>query len=314
MLELSSQARTLAGVLLLTLVAVEFGWYLTKIARGQVPMTDFQRSFARAGHGHAGMLVTLGLVCVVLADATDLDGFALTVARGGVPLAAILMPAGFFFSSMGREVTRANRMIWLVWLGAVSLAGRCRHPRRRPAHGVTPGAAWEDDRDRRRRAPPTMSRVRFEQAKSLLDAFEREGVRYVLIGSMAMAAQGVVRATQDIDFFVAPEPGNVERVKRALRSVFHDESIDEIDSADLAGPYPVIRYGPPDSQLAIDLVGRLGDAFAFDDIEAQLIDIDGTAVPVATPRMLYRMKRDTVRPQDRADAEILRERFDLEVD
>lgn len=123
MLELSSSSRTLAGVLLLTIVAIEFGgWYLTKIARGGVPATEFQRSFARAGHGHAGMLVTLGLVCAILADATDLDGFALTVARGGVPLAAILMPAGFFFSSMGHEVTRPNRLIWLVWLGAISLA------------------------------------------------------------------------------------------------------------------------------------------------------------------------------------------------
>lgn len=156
--------------------------------------------------------------------------------------------------------------------------------------------------------------MRFEQAKSLLDAFEREGVRYVLIGSMAMAAQGIVRATQDIDFFVAPDPANVDRVKQALRSVFDDDSIDEIGRDDLAGRYPVIRYGPPDSQLVIDLVGRLGDAFAFDDVEAQVMDIDGTAVPVATPRMLYIMKRDTVRPQDRADAEVLRERFGLDMD
>jgi len=71
---------------------------------------------------------------------------------------------------------------------------------------------------------------------------------------------------------------------------------------------------PPDGELVIDLVGRLGDAFAFEDVEAELIDVDGTAVPVATPRMLFRMKRDTIRPQDRADAEMLRERFSLDVD
>jgi hypothetical protein len=38
------------------------------------------------------------------------------------------------------------------------------------------------------------------------------------------------------------------------------------------------------------------------------------AVSVATPRMLYRMKKDTVRPQDRADAERIRESFDLRED
>jgi len=32
---------------------------------------------------------------------------------------------------------------------------------------------------------------------------------------------------------------------------------------------------------------------------------------VATPRMLFRMKKDTVRPQDRLDAEALRQAFEL---
>jgi hypothetical protein len=31
-----------------------------------------------------------------------------------------------------------------------------------------------------------------------------------------------------------------------------------------------------------------------------------------TPRMLYSMKRDTVRPKDRADAAAIRQRFDLD--
>jgi hypothetical protein len=33
---------------------------------------------------------------------------------------------------------------------------------------------------------------------------------------------------------------------------------------------------------------------------------------MATPRMLYRTKRDTVRPQDRLDAQVLEERFGIE--
>ena len=40
--------------------------------------------------------------------------------------------------------------------------------------------------------------------------------------------------------------------------------------------------------------------------------LGGVPVRVATPRMLYRMKRDTVRPQDRLDAEQLRREFKLE--
>ncbi len=153
--------------------------------------------------------------------------------------------------------------------------------------------------------------MQFEQVRAVLAAFEREQVRYVLIGSMALAAQGLVRATRDIDFFVAPDGDNVERLKRALHAVFDDDSIRQIDAEDLAGPYPVIAYGPPGSDFTIDLVARLGDAFEYDDIEAEELVVAGVRVRVATAGMLYAMKKDTVRPQDRADAANLRERFGL---
>lgn len=153
--------------------------------------------------------------------------------------------------------------------------------------------------------------MRFEEALALLAAFEREEVRYVLIGSMAMAAQGIIRATRDVDFFVSPDPANVDAIKRALHAVFDDAAIDEITADDLSGPYPVTRYGPPAGDFMIDLVSRLGEAFAFDEIESEELLVEGVRVRVATPRMLYRMKRATVRPQDRVDAENLRTMFDL---
>ncbi|GLZ41237.1 hypothetical protein [Actinokineospora sp. NBRC 105648] len=121
---LSDASRVLAGTVLLSIVGIEFGgWYLMRLARGQAPATPFQQRFARAGHAHAGVLVTLGLVCLVLADGAALTGALGWLARLGVPLAAALIPAGFFFSSMGRgEVVRPNRLIGLVWAGAVALA------------------------------------------------------------------------------------------------------------------------------------------------------------------------------------------------
>ncbi|QUQ72483.1 hypothetical protein [Kutzneria sp. CA-103260] len=122
-LELTAASRYIAGVALLTIVGIEFGgWFMTQIVRGAVPMTDFQKAFARAGHAHAGVLVTLSLVTLVLADAAGLDGVWGWVARLGVPASAALISAGFFFSSMGRgEITKPNRLIWLVWLGALAL-------------------------------------------------------------------------------------------------------------------------------------------------------------------------------------------------
>lgn len=156
--------------------------------------------------------------------------------------------------------------------------------------------------------------MELEQALKILAAFDREGVEYVLVGSMGMAVLGVIRATRDIDVFVAPDEANVARLRRALASVFDDPSIDEITSADLAGDYPAIQYAPPSGDFSIDLLARLGERFRFEEIEWQEVVVNGIRVRVATPRMLYRMKKDTVRPQDKLDASVLRNRFDLEDD
>ena len=91
---------------------------------GGVPATDFQKSFFRAGHGHAGILIVFGLVCLVLSEATALTGFAHWLASVGVLFSAIVLPAGFFFSAMGSGRTRPNRAIVLVWAGgALLIAG-----------------------------------------------------------------------------------------------------------------------------------------------------------------------------------------------
>lgn len=152
-----------------------------------------------------------------------------------------------------------------------------------------------------------------EEAKRILAAFEREGVEYVLIGSMAMAAQGLIRATRDLDFFVSPTEANVGRLRRALKALYDDDpNVDQITASDLAGDYPAIEYVPPAGDYSIDLLSRLGEAFRYDTIDGEDIVLDGIRIRVATPRMLYRMKKDTVRPQDHLDAETLRRQFGLE--
>lgn len=120
---LSAESRTLAGVLLLALVTVETGGlYLLRLVRGRAEATPFQLSFARAGHAHAGVLLILALVCQLLADATALTGWPDWLARSGVAVAALLMPAGFFLSSLGRGRSRPNALVGLVFAGALVLA------------------------------------------------------------------------------------------------------------------------------------------------------------------------------------------------
>ncbi|MFE5293480.1 hypothetical protein ACFQ8T_15010 [Isoptericola sp. NPDC056618] len=123
MLELTDAARITAGVVLLTVVGIESGgWFLVKVVTGRAPATPFQTSFFRAGHAHAGVLVILGLLCVVLAEATDLAGGWRWLAATGVLVAAILLPAGFFLSAAGAGRTSPNRAVLLLPAGAAVLA------------------------------------------------------------------------------------------------------------------------------------------------------------------------------------------------
>lgn len=150
--------------------------------------------------------------------------------------------------------------------------------------------------------------------KRLVAALEAAGVRYAIFGAVALNLHGIARSTEDVDLFVAPEALNIDRLKHALRSVVDDPAIDDITAADLLGEYPAIQYVPPDGAFHLDILTRLGEAFAFSDLEIERVPLDELTVSVVTPRTLYRMKRDTIRLKDRADAEMLRRRFDVEPD
>jgi hypothetical protein len=154
--------------------------------------------------------------------------------------------------------------------------------------------------------------VDFDLAKQVLAAFEREGVRYAIFGAAALNLHGLARFTEDLDIFLEPTADNVARLRQALSSVFDDTSIQEITAEDLLGDYPAVQYVPPTGMFHLDLLTRLGEAFTFADLEVVRMPFEELTVSVVSPRTLYRMKRDTVRPKDQADAALLKEHFDVE--
>lgn len=161
----------------------------------------------------------------------------------------------------------------------------------------------------------SMNGVDRDEMLRALRAFESEGLEYVLVGATAMGFQGLIRATEDVDLFVRATPENIERLRRALRTAYAgDPNIDEIRDVDLLGDYPAVRCYPPSGDLFFDIMTRLGEAASFDAVESEMKEIEGVCVCVATPAALYRLKRDTVRPLDRRDAQALRQRFNLKED
>jgi len=133
-------------------------------------------------------------------------------------------------------------------------------------------------------------------------------VEYAVFGAVALGLHGLARATAGLDLFIRSDAVNVERLKAALRKIFEDPNIDDISADDLCGDYPAVRYMPPDG-FGLDILTRLGDAFRYEDLDIEERDYDGVPVKVVTPRTLWRLKKDTSRPADRFDAEVLAERF-----
>jgi hypothetical protein len=152
-----------------------------------------------------------------------------------------------------------------------------------------------------------------DEIMRVLRAFESRALEYVLIGTAAMGSHGLVRATEGLDLLIRATPENIERLREAFRSVYlEDSNISDISAADLLGDYPVVRYYPPSGDVYFDIITRLGEGASFETVESEIKEVDGTSVSVATATALYRLKKGTVRLQDRADAAALRERFNLE--
>ncbi len=116
----------MSGIILITVPTIQYGGYflLTSLMNKRSRYTDnpLRQNFFRAGHAHAGVIVILSLICQILADSAALPISLLWFVRIGVPLAAIFISAGFFFSVLPPATTQPSRAVSLIYVGAVVLA------------------------------------------------------------------------------------------------------------------------------------------------------------------------------------------------
>lgn len=123
-MQLSRESKIICGILLITVPTIMYGGVtllglLTEgvagLNAGTMELTETQRALWRAGHAHAGVLVVLSLILQPLVDQTAFSPPTKWLARLGAPIAAILLPAGFF----GLAFIAAFK--WLMYVGVVSL-------------------------------------------------------------------------------------------------------------------------------------------------------------------------------------------------
>lgn len=121
---MTRESRRLAGILLIVLPTVMYGGItlLTMLIRDPSYMANpLRQDLWRAGHAHAGVLLILALLALLYTDEANLPERLKFVARSFIPLAAILMPAGFFLSTVSPATTSPSGLIALTYTGAVFL-------------------------------------------------------------------------------------------------------------------------------------------------------------------------------------------------
>ena len=143
-------------------------------------------------------------------------------------------------------------------------------------------------------------------ADGIFAALNRHGIDYVLIGSLALAAHGYVRATRDIDIVPAPERENLGRLAAALRELdgrliggelLPEVSLD-VEALSSAANFPVeTHYGRLDvmqGEPGIPPYAQLADA-------AVPVEVGDHQVLVCSREHLVAMKRAANREIDRVD-------------
>ena len=123
---MTRDSRLMSGIILITVPTIQYGGYflLTSLMSKSSGYMEnpLRQNFFRAGHAHAGVIVILSLVCQILADAAVLPAPLVWCVRIGVPLSAILISAGFFFSMLPPAATEPSGAVRLIYPGAAVLA------------------------------------------------------------------------------------------------------------------------------------------------------------------------------------------------
>lgn len=161
-----------------------------------------------------------------------------------------------------------------------------------------------------RRRPSTLSEF---DLHALLEALDERGVRFVVIGGVAVGAHGYPRATADLDVVPDPDPENLDRLIGALESLDATRPTVGGRAFDASGDAVVVRRGgnvTTDTKFGgLDIVQLAQGVPAFSLLDQDAVDSDLLGVPVRVCSLvrLREMKQAQGRAQDKADLENLPE-------
>jgi hypothetical protein len=155
--------------------------------------------------------------------------------------------------------------------------------------------------------------------RAIFKALNREHVRYLVTGGLAVVAHGYVRFTSDLDLFVDLKTGNLRRAVKALAVLGYrprapvtlDAFLDPKTRRLWAREKGMVVFAlASDKHPATEIDLFVEPPLPFDAAYARRVRMrvaPALAAPFLALRDLLALKRKAGRPQDRVDIEALRD-------
>jgi hypothetical protein len=120
---MTDAARWMIALAFISLPTIAFGGYfLLSILRRQIgtdKVTTEQRDYFRAGHAHAGVLVTIAIIGQLILDQSRFGETLTWILRFGLFLSPLLISGGFFGGAPRKSGGPNTPLIKLVPVGAI---------------------------------------------------------------------------------------------------------------------------------------------------------------------------------------------------
>lgn len=153
--------------------------------------------------------------------------------------------------------------------------------------------------------------------EAIVRALNQAGVKYLIVGGIAVNAHGYVRLTRDIDIVLALDPANAAKGLNTLLAIGYQMSIPARpeEFADAQVRLNWIRnkrmivlklWSDEHRRTPVDIFVYEPFDFAAESQNANILEVyPGLSAPVVSLPTLLQMKRSAGRPQDMIDVEEL---------
>jgi hypothetical protein len=140
----------------------------------------------------------------------------------------------------------------------------------------------------------------------LLSAFQSHGVKYLVVGGLAVIYHSQPRFTKDMDLFIKADPANAKAAYAALAAF--GAPLEGISPADFEDRSSFFRFGrdPHGFDLLPDLPGVDFDAAWERRVEVVIDPVSGLTANFISAEDLIASKLASGRPRDLADVDEIR--------